>query len=208
MYWQDESYPQLSRPWRGTSWDLPLSGSCGSLWLCPLLISDLSSWFCSFRLKFFILQGLATTLRPSSVQLDFWKSKGLSSESCAFFLSFPLLPPISPLLLKLLFQKPHSQPVKPPLPVDTLFYFFFLLCPLLSGPQRSCLLLLDLLWSQAFVLPPILLGSKVPKMVSHTHSPPWKSHSWIDRAYLHIISSHCLSYHTTFKVLKFVQLCF
>lgn len=111
----------------------------------PLLISDLSSWFCSFSLKFFILQGLATTLRPSSVQLDFWKSKGLSPESCAFFLSFPLLPPISPLLLKLLFQKPRSQPVKPPLPVDTLFYFFFLLCPLPSGPQRSCLLLLDLL---------------------------------------------------------------
>ena len=126
----------LSCPRRGASWSLSLSRPCGFLWLCSFA-SDLSSWFCSLRLKFFILQGLATTLRPSSVQLDFWKSKGLSPESCAFFLSFPLLPPISPLLLKLLFQKPHSQPVKPRLPVDTLFHFFFLLLSLALRPTAK-----------------------------------------------------------------------
>lgn len=62
--------------------------SWGSLWLCPFA-SDLSVWFCSLALKFFTPQGLASTPRPSFTHLDFWKRRGLSSQS-SFLLILPL----------------------------------------------------------------------------------------------------------------------
>lgn len=129
------SYPHLPSPWRGTGQNLPPSRSWGSLWLCSLaqtfllgsVLWDWSSYFGAW-------------LPLLGYHLSSWISEKVSTSTlkipCSFCPSL-LLPPISPPLLKLLFQKPHSQPLKPPL-----------------------------LWSQAFVLPPIPLGDKVLKIIS------------------------------------------
>lgn len=169
------SCPQLPCPWRGTGQNLPPSGSWGSLWLCSLaqtflLGSVLWGWSSYFRawlplLGHHLSSWISEKVRASTLKIP--------HSFCPF-----LLPPISPSLLKLLFQKLHSQPLKPPL-----------------------------LWSQAFVLPPIPLGNKVLKIIS-TPFPLLEVPFRINRAYLHIINCHCLSYCTTFRVFKFVQLHF
>lgn len=91
MYWQDESHIpssvllSLERHKPKTNCTFPRS----FLWPCSFA-SDVSSWLSSFRLKFFMLQGLATYLSWSIIgPFGLLKIESLSSESSSFFLSFP-----------------------------------------------------------------------------------------------------------------------
>lgn len=131
MYWQDESHIPSSvllslgrhKPKTLTVHFLGAFFGHAPLHQMCLLGSVLSDWnFSCFR------AWLPTSLGPSLAHLDFWRVRAFPLKVPHSFSPSPPLPSLSlsPLLLKILFQKPHFQPIKPLLPAYTPFYSYFL----------------------------------------------------------------------------------
>lgn len=107
MYWQDEPHILASALFSLERYEPKASYTVLGL---PLAVHLCIRPFC--LTLFFVLQGLASTPRPSLTYLDFWKRRGLSSQRLSFDPSRLLA--VSPLPWQLLLQKPHFQPMEAP----------------------------------------------------------------------------------------------